>query len=292
MYSGLVGGFPFVAPVALLACVGGLAFVVCAFDGFLLWVRIAYACPTTASSYGWGVSLLKQIVRYKVARQSEVNRTKAGILERHTYIRKATPYNICASSGAPLCATSTRQPLYRTANCSRFVAQSSVDYDGGHEPMQAVSVHKSKHRQALRASLESSYVPSWLSYSYSRCLYCHNGARVQGGSMLCPHSISSTPLGTVSSTQLCMHGSVVVFKFLTKTHQDAREAVRLHFMIRTCICRRNSSSGWPGWLRPGPRSRWGTVAAAAPSCASAWRPSPAPSHPGGLATTLLPIASF
>ena len=36
LYSGLVGGLPFVARVALLACVGGLAFVVCAFGGFLL----------------------------------------------------------------------------------------------------------------------------------------------------------------------------------------------------------------------------------------------------------------
>ena len=31
------------ARVALLSCVAGLAFVVCAFDGFLLWVRIASA---------------------------------------------------------------------------------------------------------------------------------------------------------------------------------------------------------------------------------------------------------
>ena len=36
LYGGLVGGLPFVALVALLACVGGLAFVVCAFGGFLL----------------------------------------------------------------------------------------------------------------------------------------------------------------------------------------------------------------------------------------------------------------
>ena len=36
-YSGLVGGLPFVARVALLACIGGLAFVVCAFGGFLLF---------------------------------------------------------------------------------------------------------------------------------------------------------------------------------------------------------------------------------------------------------------
>ena len=49
MCSSLVGGLPFVAHVALLACVGGLAFAVCAFDGFLLWVRIASACPTIAS---------------------------------------------------------------------------------------------------------------------------------------------------------------------------------------------------------------------------------------------------
>ena len=35
LYSGLVGGLPFMARVALLACVGGLAFVVCAFGGFL-----------------------------------------------------------------------------------------------------------------------------------------------------------------------------------------------------------------------------------------------------------------
>ena len=36
LYSGLVGGLPFMARVALLACVGGLAFVVCAFGGFLV----------------------------------------------------------------------------------------------------------------------------------------------------------------------------------------------------------------------------------------------------------------
>ena len=36
MYSGLIGGLPFVARIALLACAGGLAFVVCAFGGFLL----------------------------------------------------------------------------------------------------------------------------------------------------------------------------------------------------------------------------------------------------------------
>ena len=35
LYSGLVRGLPFMARVALLACVGGLAFVVCAFGGFL-----------------------------------------------------------------------------------------------------------------------------------------------------------------------------------------------------------------------------------------------------------------
>ena len=34
LYSGLVGGLPFMARV-VLACVGGLAFVVCAFGGFL-----------------------------------------------------------------------------------------------------------------------------------------------------------------------------------------------------------------------------------------------------------------
>ena len=35
LYSGLVGESPFLARVTLLACVGGLAFVVCAFGGFL-----------------------------------------------------------------------------------------------------------------------------------------------------------------------------------------------------------------------------------------------------------------
>ena len=49
LYSGLVGGLPFVARVALLACVGGLAFVVCAFGGFLLWLSPAYAFLTIAS---------------------------------------------------------------------------------------------------------------------------------------------------------------------------------------------------------------------------------------------------
>ena len=35
LYSSLVGGLPFMACVALFACVGGLAFVVCAFGGFV-----------------------------------------------------------------------------------------------------------------------------------------------------------------------------------------------------------------------------------------------------------------
>ena len=48
-YSGLVGGLPFVARVALLAYIGGLAFVVCAFGGFLLWLLPAYAFLTIAS---------------------------------------------------------------------------------------------------------------------------------------------------------------------------------------------------------------------------------------------------
>ena len=41
-YSGLFGGLPFVARVALPACIGGLAFVGCAIDGFLLWLLPAY----------------------------------------------------------------------------------------------------------------------------------------------------------------------------------------------------------------------------------------------------------
>ena len=49
LYSGLVGGLLFVARVALLACVGGLTFVVCAFDGFLLYFLLAYAFLTNAS---------------------------------------------------------------------------------------------------------------------------------------------------------------------------------------------------------------------------------------------------
>ena len=40
--SGLVAGLPFVAHVALLAYIGWLAFVVCAFGGFLLWLLPAY----------------------------------------------------------------------------------------------------------------------------------------------------------------------------------------------------------------------------------------------------------
>ena len=35
LYSGLVGGLPFMARVALLACVGGLAFVLYAFGSLL-----------------------------------------------------------------------------------------------------------------------------------------------------------------------------------------------------------------------------------------------------------------
>ena len=37
------------AHVALLACIGGLAFVVCAFGDFLLWVLPAYASLTISS---------------------------------------------------------------------------------------------------------------------------------------------------------------------------------------------------------------------------------------------------
>ena len=47
-YSRLVGG-PFVARVALLACIGGLAFVVCAFGGILLWLLPAYVLKRIAS---------------------------------------------------------------------------------------------------------------------------------------------------------------------------------------------------------------------------------------------------
>ena len=35
LFSSLAGGLPFMARVALLACVGGLEFAVCAFGGFL-----------------------------------------------------------------------------------------------------------------------------------------------------------------------------------------------------------------------------------------------------------------
>ena len=40
---------PCVARVALLACIGGLAFVVCAFGGYLLWLLPAYAFLTIVS---------------------------------------------------------------------------------------------------------------------------------------------------------------------------------------------------------------------------------------------------
>ena len=53
MYSGLVGELPFVARVALLACFGGLAFVVCAFGDFLLayaFLAIASLCTTPYSA--------------------------------------------------------------------------------------------------------------------------------------------------------------------------------------------------------------------------------------------------
>ena len=44
-----IGGLPFVARAASLACIGGLAFVVCASDGFLLWLVPAYVFLTIAS---------------------------------------------------------------------------------------------------------------------------------------------------------------------------------------------------------------------------------------------------
>ena len=47
--SGLVGGLPYVACVALLACVGGLAIVMCACGGFLLYILLAHAFLTIAS---------------------------------------------------------------------------------------------------------------------------------------------------------------------------------------------------------------------------------------------------
>ena len=56
-YSGLVGGLPFVARVALLACIGGLAFVVCAYGGFLLWLLPAYLFLTIASLCNTQVAL-------------------------------------------------------------------------------------------------------------------------------------------------------------------------------------------------------------------------------------------
>ena len=49
LYSGLVGGLPVIACVALLACVGGLAFVVCASNGFLPYFLLANAFLTIAS---------------------------------------------------------------------------------------------------------------------------------------------------------------------------------------------------------------------------------------------------
>ena len=52
MYSALIGVLGcFLAPRAVwLACVGRLTFLVrVCLDGFLLWFRIACACPTTAS---------------------------------------------------------------------------------------------------------------------------------------------------------------------------------------------------------------------------------------------------
>ena len=64
-YSGLVGGLPFVARVALLDCIGGLAFVVCAFGSFLLWFLIAYACPATASLCNFLSTLLLLLVASK-----------------------------------------------------------------------------------------------------------------------------------------------------------------------------------------------------------------------------------
>ena len=57
LYSGLVGGLPFVARVALLACIGGLAFVVCAYGGFLLWLLPAYLFLTIASLCNTQVAL-------------------------------------------------------------------------------------------------------------------------------------------------------------------------------------------------------------------------------------------
>ena len=49
LYSGLVGELPFMARVALLACVGGLAFVACAFGVEPPYFLLAYVFLTIAS---------------------------------------------------------------------------------------------------------------------------------------------------------------------------------------------------------------------------------------------------
>ena len=61
MYSGLVGGLPFVARAALLACVGGLAFIVRAFGGFLLdyaFATIASLCNSQPTNAGTSRSMV------------------------------------------------------------------------------------------------------------------------------------------------------------------------------------------------------------------------------------------
>ena len=62
---------------------------VCAFDGFLLWFRIAYACPATTSLCNRVVDVCYKETRWLgMHRQSK---TDAGNRERHTRISNASP---------------------------------------------------------------------------------------------------------------------------------------------------------------------------------------------------------
>ena len=66
------------ARVALLACIGGLAFVVCAFGGFLLWLLPAFVFLTIASLCNTHVSDSVRFVCYGPARRICVSWVRYG----------------------------------------------------------------------------------------------------------------------------------------------------------------------------------------------------------------------
>ena len=90
LYSGLVGGLPFVGRVALLACIGGLAFVVCAFGGFLLCLLHAYVYLTIVSLFSPHQQGPKQRVTTRNTNRAREQRKQTKQHTRHQTAPSAT----------------------------------------------------------------------------------------------------------------------------------------------------------------------------------------------------------